>query len=65
MPPIVDIGIALVSLIGAEVSHGGGSLGSEEVVPEVGFAVTGVVAIGSAVYGFVRTAQCRRAYDKR
>ncbi|MFT3697483.1 MAG: hypothetical protein QM831_30350 [Kofleriaceae bacterium] len=61
--PAVDVGIAIMAVFVAGLSAGGGALGSEEKGPEYGgLAVMGLAAT-SAIYGFVRTSQCRAAYN--
>jgi hypothetical protein len=66
-PPIADLGLAFVAVIGTEVSAGVGELGDGKTssgglaffIPVLG------VATASAIYGFVRTSQCRDAYGAR
>lgn len=66
-PPIADIGLAFAGLIGTEISAGLGELGADKT-SDSGLAVfVPVLALStiSSIYGFVRTGQCREAYEAR
>jgi hypothetical protein len=66
-PPIADIGLAFGALIGTEISAGLGDLGDDKASSSgLGFFVPALaVAAASSIYGFVRTSQCRNAYEAR
>jgi hypothetical protein len=63
--PVMDLFLVFSSSVGMGLSSGGNGLGEENEQAEVGFAISGLVALGSAVLGFVQTSQCRSAYEAR
>jgi hypothetical protein len=64
-PPILDIGIGFFALVGTEISAGGGSLGERSDSGLEVFIPALAAATASSIYGFVRTSQCRNAYEDR
>jgi hypothetical protein len=66
-PPIADIGLAFFGLIGTELSAGLGEVGDDKASSSglAFFVPVLAVATASSIYGFVRTSQCRDAYESR
>jgi hypothetical protein len=66
-PPIADIGLAFAGLVGTEISAGLGELGADKTSNSglAFFVPMLALSTASSIYGFVRTSQCRNAYEAR